>query len=84
MIGRLDCRVAVDSGSGGSVDRVVAAAGAVGVFAMLLFCFVGMAVMGIFVVATVSGPQLTSNKIVINPARYSLIRRNQLDSILEL
>ena len=84
MIGRLDCRVAVDSGSGGRVDRVVAAAGAVGVFAMLLFCFVGMAVMGVFVVATVSGPQLTSNKILINPVKYSLIKRNMSNSILEL
>jgi hypothetical protein len=66
--------VAVDSGSGGRVDRVVAAAGAVGVFAMLLFSFVGVPVMGVFVVEAVSDPQLTSNKIVINPARYSLIR----------
>ena len=76
MVGRLDCRVAVDCGSGGNVDTVavVAVAGAV--------LFVSCA--GVLVVDAVPGPQPTSSKIMINPVKYDLIKQNVLDSTLEL
>ena len=79
----MGCRLGVDSGSGGSVDTATVVA-AVGAVAMLLFSLMGVLVMGVFVVEAVPGPQLTSNKILINRVKYSLIERNMLSSILEL
>lgn len=83
MVGRLDCRVDVDCGSGESVDTVaiVAAEGAVAVLFISCVCVL---VVDTFVASVVSGPQLTSNKIIINPVKYGLIERNRLGSVLEL
>ena len=64
----IGCSVGVDGGSDVSVETV----SAVDAVVMLLFSFVGVSVVEVFVVGA-AGPQLTSNKIMINPVKYGFI-----------